>query len=212
MVWAERVVHSTPELQEAIAAGVTAIDADAKLRAADIIRDALVGGVTVYLLGNGEASAISAISWIDLMGACRQKSVHPVRITNLTDNLELYGTFVDSFGFELAFQKMLEASGMGAGDVVFAISSAGMPGVENALQSAKQNGARTILLSGPDTDGTIRYADVALIPPRYSFTNPDWYRLYSHAVNTAAASLICAEVCLGLGGIDATELMLPLRE
>jgi D-sedoheptulose 7-phosphate isomerase len=77
----------------------------------------------------------------------------------------------NDYGFEFVFSRMVEALG-NSGDVLLGISTSGnSKNVINALEAAKKNGMKTIVLTGNDGGDMAGMADVEIRAPRSSFAD-----------------------------------------
>lgn len=115
--------------------------------AARVIAEALKGGGTVYLFGNGGSAADAQHIAAELQG--RFTLNRPaLRAFALTTNTSTLTAIANDFGYERVFSRQLEGV-VRKGDVVVGISTSGAsPNVLQGLATAKRLGATTIALVG----------------------------------------------------------------
>jgi D-sedoheptulose 7-phosphate isomerase/D-glycero-D-manno-heptose 1,7-bisphosphate phosphatase len=81
---------------------------------------------------------------------------------SLSANVELLTAIANDIGYEDVFRYQLEAQSK-PGDVLMAISSSGRsPNIVRAVSWARENGRRTIALTGFDGGGAKASAEVAI--------------------------------------------------
>ena len=112
-------------------------------------RSARKAGSFVYFIGNGGSAGIAMHMTADFLknGQMRTVSMHnPTTLTCLGND----------FGIESIFSKQLELLAR-AGDLMVAISSSGnSPNILRGIETAKENGAQVITLTGFREDNKAR--------------------------------------------------------
>ena len=84
------------------------------------------------------------------------------RVVSLCSNVELLTAIANDLGYQESFTYQLRAQSK-PGDALIAISSSGRsPNILNALQWARDNGLRTIALTGFDGGGAREIAEIAI--------------------------------------------------
>ena len=126
------------ELLVALAAGPPA-ELDA---AATLLHDAARAGGTIYTFGNGASAALASHATTDLGKRLG------VRVVSLVDNAALLTAYANDENYECVFAEPLRRLLRDA-DVALGISGSGTsPNVLAALELARREGARSILLTG----------------------------------------------------------------
>jgi len=151
-----------PAYANELAAAARTVDGAALDRAAEILLAAYIGDRTVFACGNGGSAAIANHTQCDHVKGVRAKTGLAPRVVSLSNNVELMTAIANDLAFEELFAYQLEAHAR-PGDVLLAISSSGRsPNIINALEYARDNGVRTIALTGFDGGRARRIADVAI--------------------------------------------------
>jgi D-sedoheptulose 7-phosphate isomerase len=157
--------------------------------AADALSGAVAGGDTVFVCGNGGSAAHAAHFEAELVGRFRHDRT-PLRSVYLGLSVSTSTAVSNDFGLEQVFARPLAAL-CGSGDALLAISTSGTsPNVAAAVAVARDAGAVTVLLSGPNApDGA---ADVVVrFPSDAPDTIQEGHQLIVHvlveAIEAAAA-------------------------
>jgi D-sedoheptulose 7-phosphate isomerase len=117
--------------------------------AARLAAEALQGGKKLLFCGNGGSAADCQHLAAEFVGRFQKerKALPAVALTTDTSILTAVG---NDYGFERIFARQVEALGE-KGDVLFALSTSGnSPNVLLAVAAAKENGLRSIALTGGD--------------------------------------------------------------
>lgn len=126
-------------------------------RAVTILLDAYNGGAGVFACGNGGSASIANHLQCDHVKGIRTKTDLTPRVASLSTNVELLSAIANDLGYENVFEYQLQSQAR-PGDVLVAISSSGKsPNIVRALTWARENGLRTIALTG-FSGGTARTA------------------------------------------------------
>ncbi len=116
-------------------------------RAASMLIEALETGHKVLLFGNGGSAADSQHIAAELVGklAVKRRALAAIALTTDTSNLTALG---NDFGYEVIFQRQVEALGR-EGDVAIGISTSGnSSNVLTAVRTARALGLKTLGLTG----------------------------------------------------------------
>jgi D-sedoheptulose 7-phosphate isomerase len=115
----------------------------------EILKDTLISGSTIYLIGNGGSAAIAEHMAVDMTKNAKLRAVSfssAAAITCVSNDL----------GYENVFKKMI-SSFLKNKDVLIAISSGGeSSNIINAIVEARKIGASVITLTGFDKANSIR--------------------------------------------------------
>jgi D-sedoheptulose 7-phosphate isomerase/D-glycero-D-manno-heptose 1,7-bisphosphate phosphatase len=131
-------------------------------RAATLIVAAYARDASVFACGNGGSAAIANHLQCDHMKSVRVGTGLATRVASLSSNVELLTAAANDLGYENAFVYQLESQAR-TGDVLIAISSSGRsPNIVRALAWARDNGLRTIALTGFDGGAARAAAEVAV--------------------------------------------------
>ncbi len=132
------------------------------LRAAAVVRTALLGGHKLLVCGNGGSAADGADFATEY--TCRfvrDRKAYPA--INLAACGSLLTALGNDYGYEQSFARQVEAFGK-PGDVLVAISTSGnSANVLRALDTAREAGVHSIALLGKDGGHCKGKADVELI-------------------------------------------------
>jgi phosphoheptose isomerase len=131
-------------------------------RAAAILTDGYLRGAKVFTCGNGGSAAIANHLVCDHTKGIRTKTDLLPRVGSLSNNVELLTAIANDLTYDdvFAFQLQSQAS---PGDVLVAISSSGRSAnIVRALTWARDNGLRTIAITGFEGGGAKILADVAI--------------------------------------------------
>ena len=116
-------------------------------RFAEACREAIAGGHTVYLMGNGGSACDCQHFAAELVGRF-QKERRAMASVALTTDTSILTALANDYGFEAVFVRQVEAL-VQAGDVVVGITTSGnSPNILKALAKARELGAVTVGLTG----------------------------------------------------------------
>jgi len=131
-------------------------------RATEILLSAYTGGRLVFSCGNGGSAAVANHLQCDHLKGVRSGTDLRSRVISLCSNVELLTAIANDIGYDDSFAYQLRAQS-NAGDVLVAISSSGRsPNILHALQWARDNGLRTIALTGFGGGGAREIAETAI--------------------------------------------------
>ncbi len=122
--------------------------ADAIAAAARAIATALQEGHRVYLFGNGGSAADAQHIAAELSGQFYLKDRAPLPAMALTTNTSALTAIANDYGYDVVFERQLEALGQD-GDVAIGISTSGnSQNVIDAMEVARKQGLVTMALTG----------------------------------------------------------------
>ncbi|MFQ6020278.1 MAG: SIS domain-containing protein [Dehalococcoidia bacterium] len=118
-------------------------------RAAEIIADCLRSGGKLLVCGNGGSAADAQHIAAELVGRLRPGSERPpLAAIALTTDTSALTALANDYGYEMVFQRQVEALGR-QGDVLLAISTSGRSqNVLRAVAAAASRGMTSVGLSG----------------------------------------------------------------
>jgi D-sedoheptulose 7-phosphate isomerase len=119
-------------------------------RLIDTIFDAYQREATIYVIGNGGSAANASHLAQDLAkGTCADMSQQKrIRALSLTDNFAFFSALGNDEGYDQVFVQQLRTFAR-PGDVLISISGSGnSPNVLRAVEYAKENGLKTVGVTG----------------------------------------------------------------
>ena len=176
------------EVKEAVAENCTADIA----RAAEILIDCLKSGGKILLCGNGGSAADCQHIAAEFTSVLTQEFVRPaLAAIALTTDTSFITANANDFGFEGIFERQVQALGR-RGDAVIGISTSGnSKNVVCALQYARENGIKTLALTGANGGQLANIADAAVKIPSDNTQ-------FIQEAHIAVGHILCAltELCL----------------
>lgn len=132
--------------------------------AVELLLSAVHAGSRILLCGNGGSAADAQHIAAELVSRLRaERKALPALA--LTTNTSTFSAIANDYDFSKVFVRQVEAFGS-PGDVLIGISTSGnSENVVNAIQYAKENGLKTIGLTGSSGGKLSGLADVAVIVP-----------------------------------------------
>jgi phosphoheptose isomerase len=150
---------------EELARAAGSIDSAQVERAAAVLVEAYSAGARVLSCGNGGSASIANHFQCDHLRVGRGTDLSPAlapKVLSLSTNIELLTAIANDIGYEDVFRYQLEAQSQ-PGDVLMAISSSGRSAnIARAVSWARDNGRRTIALTGFDGGGARMAAEIAI--------------------------------------------------
>jgi phosphoheptose isomerase len=135
--------------EEISRAGKT-IDPAGLNQAAEILVEAYQNGARMFSCGNGGSASIANHMQCDHLKNVRTASDLTPRVLSLSTNVELLTAIANDMGYEHVFVYQLQSQSA-PGDVLIAVSSSGRSAnIVQALSWARDNGVRTISITGFD--------------------------------------------------------------
>lgn len=163
MTDAARIAHGLADLAAVAARTVERADALAPIVAA--MRATLVGGGTLYFIGNGGSAADAqhlATEYVVRYAAGQRR---PLRAVALTTDSSLLTAAANDFGFEHVFARQVEALAR-PGDLLVVHSTSGnSPNCLLAVEQARALGVRSVAFTGGDGGALATRADLAFVVP-----------------------------------------------
>lgn len=130
--------------------------------AAAILLDAYSNNARVFSCGNGGSAAIANHLVCDHVKGVRTKTDLKPRVLSLSNNVELLTAIANDMSYSEVFTYQLQSQAV-AGDVLIAISSSGRSAnIVGAIEWARNNGLRTIAITGFDGGAARELAEVAI--------------------------------------------------
>jgi phosphoheptose isomerase len=147
---------------EEIARACKTIDPAAFDRAAEIIIEAYARDARLFSCGNGGSASIANHMQCDHVKGVRTATDLTPRVLSLSTNVELLTAIANDMGYESVFIYQLQSQAR-PGDVLVAVSSSGRsPNIVHALTWARDNGLRTIAVTGFDGGAARTEAEVSV--------------------------------------------------
>ncbi len=137
--------------------------------AAKLMAESLKLGSKIISCGNGGSHCDAMHFAEELSGRYRgdRKSLAAIAISDAS-HISCVG---NDYGFDFVFSRFIEGLG-NQGDVLVAISTSGnSKNIINAVNTAKENGMKVILLLGKDGGQLKNTADVEIIVPHFGFAD-----------------------------------------
>jgi phosphoheptose isomerase len=130
--------------------------------AADILVQAYQHRAGVFSCGNGGSASIANHLQCDHVKGVRTATDLTPRVVSLSNNVELLTAIANDMAYEDVFVYQLQSQSA-PGDVLIAISSSGRSAnIVRALTWARENGLRTIALTGFDGGAARMLAEVTI--------------------------------------------------
>ena len=121
------------------------------------------GGKLIFM-GNGGSASDSLHLSAELVGRF-QKERNGLPAISLASNVSVITALANDFGYENIFVKQIEALGEKK-DLIIGISTSGLSeNIINGLRYAKENGIKTIGMTGKDSNKMSEYCDYIINVP-----------------------------------------------
>ena len=115
-----------------------------------VLRDAMLNGRQVLIMGNGGSAATASHFACDLGKGAVAKGCPGFRAISLTDSMAMFSAHANDYGYDHVFSSQL-ANLVQPGDVVIGMSGSGESrNVLNAIELARELGATTVGFVGFD--------------------------------------------------------------
>lgn len=145
-----RDVERLESYRRRTAAILDSLDLDAVSAVVEELHDAWRRRALIAVAGNGGSASTASHMATDLVKATKVDGRPAVRALSLVDNVALLTALANDEGYEVGFERQLEAI-FRPGDVLILISASGSSlNVVSAAQEAKALGGKTIALVGFD--------------------------------------------------------------
>ena len=133
-------------------------------QAVDMNVNCFMSGGTLYTCGNGGSAGDAQALATELMVKLRSDR-GPMRAVALSTDTSVLTAIGNDFGYEYLFHRQVKAL-LRPNDVLLAITTSGnSPNIQHALTAARENGAKTILLTGFQGGKCAPLADLKLLAP-----------------------------------------------
>ena len=130
--------------------------------AAELIEETVARDGMIFSCGNGGSAAIAGHLACDCLKSVRTDTSLRPRVHSLSATVELMTAIANDIGYQEIFSYQLSSMAR-PGDILIAITSSGdSPNVVSALAWAKENGMRTIAMTGFKGGRSLELADVKL--------------------------------------------------
>jgi phosphoheptose isomerase len=140
------------------------LDVEAIARAAAILRDAVLAGHKVLLIGNGGSAADAQHIAAELVGRFVVER-RPLAAIALTTDSSALTSIANDYGYEHVFSRQVDALGA-EGDVLVAISTSGTSkNVVAAVEVARRRGMKIIGLTGARGAAFVAACDAGVCVP-----------------------------------------------
>jgi phosphoheptose isomerase len=147
---------------EEMARAVKSVEPAMLERAASILAEAYLGGARIFSCGNGGSASIANHMQCDHVKGIRTATDLSPHVLSLSCNVELLTAIANDTGYDNVFVYQLEAQSE-PGDVVLAVSSSGRsPNIVRVLTWAREQGLRTIAVTGFDGGPARAIAEVSV--------------------------------------------------
>ena len=188
----------TGEIQDYLAhevGTIQALDVESINSALNLLEEAFEQESTVYIFGNGGSSATASHFQNDFNKGVSENTEKKFRFHCLNDNVATLMAIANDIGFEEVFRQQLVGR-LRPGDVVIAISGSGnSPNIINAVEHAKEQGAKIIGITGYDGGKLRALSDVSLHAPVNSMQiTEDVHMIFDH--------LMMSVFCKTMSGIE----------
>jgi D-sedoheptulose 7-phosphate isomerase/D-glycero-D-manno-heptose 1,7-bisphosphate phosphatase len=130
--------------------------------AAALLIEAYTRDARMFSCGNGGSASIANHMQCDHVKGVRSDTDLTPRVLSLSTNVELLSAIANDMGYENVFVYQLQSQSR-PGDVLIAVSSSGRsPNIVRALTWARDNGVRTIAVTGFDGGPARTLAEVSI--------------------------------------------------
>ncbi|MBI1198464.1 MAG: SIS domain-containing protein [Phenylobacterium sp.] len=138
------------------------VDQEALRRAGELVGQVISEGAAIYSCGNGGSAAIANHLACDCLKGIRTGTLLRPKVFSLSTTVELITAIANDISYDDVFAFQLESLAK-PGDLLVAISSSGQsPNIVKALTWAKDNGLRTLAMTGFSGGASAEIADVSL--------------------------------------------------
>lgn len=150
------------EYAKELARASETIDPSAMDRAAEILIEAYTSGARMFCCGNGGSASVANHMQCDHMKGVRTATDLLPHVLSLSTNVELITAIANDIGYADVFTYQLQSQSV-PGDVLIAVSSSGRSqNIVDAIAWARENGLRTIAITGFTGGAARTTAEVAI--------------------------------------------------
>jgi D-sedoheptulose 7-phosphate isomerase len=149
----------------------------------DALAEARGQGQTIFLMGNGGSGSTASHMANDLIKNTIQPDKPRLKVIALTDNMPIILAIANDWDYSRIFVEQLIPLAQ-PGDVLFGLSGSGnSPNVLKAMDWARENGLKTIGLTGRDGGQLKDKAELVLIAPTDSMAQiEDIHLILNHII------------------------------
>lgn len=135
------------------------------VRASEIMLESIRNGNKILWCGNGGSAADAQHMAAELMGGLRSHKRKPIASIALTTDTSFITAWANDTSYDHIFSRQIEGLGS-SGDILVAISTSGnSKNVLNALETAKETGIQSIILTGGSKGKMKNKGDVLISVP-----------------------------------------------
>ena len=150
------------EYAKELARASETVDSAAMERAGQILLMAYASGSRMFSCGNGGSASIANHMQCDHVKGIRNGTGLAPQVLSLSTNVELLTAIANDIGYHDVFVYQLQSQAT-SGDVLIAVSSSGRSrNIVDALTWARDNGLRTIAITGFDGGPARSTAEIAI--------------------------------------------------
>ena len=150
------------EYAKELARASETIDPAAMEQAGNLLVDAYARGARMFSCGNGGSAAIANHMQCDHLKGIRTGTDLTPQVLSLSTNVEVLTAIANDIGYHEVFVYQLQSQAR-PGDVLIAVSSSGRSrNIVDALTWARDNGLRTIAITGFEGGAARTVAEVAV--------------------------------------------------
>ena len=133
--------------------------------ASEIMLESIRNGNKILWCGNGGSAADAQHMAAELMGGLRSHKRKPIASIALTTDTSFITAWANDTSYDHIFSRQIEGLGS-SGDILVAISTSGnSKNVLNALETAKETGIQSIILTGGSKGKMKNKGDVLISVP-----------------------------------------------
>ncbi len=141
---------------------LAAMDAEAVVKAADVLLDAYDRQRTVFICGNGGSASTASHMAADFGKNAVAAGKPRLRVISLNDNMAWFSSLANDLGYANVFVEQMENL-LGPGDVLVTLSASGnSENVVKAAEFARARGGRVVALVGFTGGKLARMADAVV--------------------------------------------------
>ena len=135
------------------------------VRASEIMLESIRNGNKILWCGNGGSAADAQHMAAELMGGLRSHKRKPIASIALTTDTSFITAWANDTSYDHIFSRQIEGLGS-SGDILIAISTSGnSKNVLNAIETAKETGIQSIILTGGSKGKMKNKGDVLISVP-----------------------------------------------
>ena len=168
------------------------LDINAISEAMNALDSARKRNAIIYIMGNGGSASTASHFLGDFSRGLSEHLDVPFRFSCLSDNTATVMAIANDIGYDRIFSKQL-AGRVTANDIVIGISGSGnSANIINAIEVAKDAGAKTIGLTGFDGGKLAKMVDILLHVPVMSMqVTEDIHMIFNHLMMAVFYQELC---------------------